>query len=78
MQMASSPTILYGLDRELAEKAAGKFDVELERQAKQWIANILPLEPISPETSIQALLRDGTVLCKYVKVFFMSQDGVMI
>lgn len=66
LQMTSSSPILYGLDRELAEKAAGKFDAELERQAKQWIASILPPASLSLETPIQVLLKDGTVLCKQV------------
>ncbi|KAJ2998328.1 hypothetical protein HDV02_004642 [Globomyces sp. JEL0801] len=32
---------LYGMDKELAEKAAAKYDVNREKEAREWLANEL-------------------------------------
>lgn len=57
---------MYGLDRELAEKAAANYDHEREAQAKAW------LEEVTGETwedgteAFEAALKDGTILCKAI------------
>jgi len=55
-------SVLYGLDRELAEKAKLKFDPQLETDARAWIEGVLGEKladgPLQPE------LKDGVVLCR--------------
>jgi hypothetical protein len=51
----------YGLDAELANKQAAKFDPALEAKAKQWITAITGAQfPVS----LGETLHDGTVLCQ--------------
>jgi hypothetical protein len=56
---------LYGLDKELAEREAAKFDVNLQNQAQQWI------EELTGETfpeDFMPSLKNGVLLCKAINV----------
>lgn len=56
---------LYGLDKELAQKALSKYDPEYEREAMEWIFRVLG-EPIPENSSPFEILKDGIILCKLV------------
>jgi len=51
--------VLYGMDKELAEKAAAKYDPQLEARCRQWLETLTgtPLEG-----SLQEALKDGVAL----------------
>jgi len=57
---------MYGLDRELAEKAAAKYDPKLEAEARAWIEGVLG-EPLG-EGSFHEVLKSGVVLANLVRV----------
>jgi hypothetical protein len=61
---------LYGMDKELAEKAAAKFDPVMEAQAREWIEAVVgaPLEG-----TLQEGLKSGVVLIQLVNTI---QPGV--
>ncbi|KAI8902761.1 calponin homology domain-containing protein [Globomyces pollinis-pini] len=59
---------LYGMDKELAEKAAAKYDVNREKEAREWLANELG-EPSPADKSFQEYLKDGVVLCRVMLKF---------
>ena len=56
---------LYGLDRELAEKAAAKYDPQLEAEARAWIEAVLG-ESLGDGT-FHEVLKSGMVLCNLVR-----------
>jgi hypothetical protein len=56
---------LYGLDRELAEKAAAKYDVGLEGEARAWMEAVLG-HGLGGGTFHEAL-KDGVALCNLVR-----------
>lgn len=53
---------LYGLDKELADKQAAKYDDQLESQAKDWIEQVIGEQ--FPDPDFQTSLKDGVILCK--------------
>ena len=55
--------LLYGLDKELAEKAAAKYDPEMEAEARSWVEAVLG-EKL--EGTFQEALKSGVVLCNLV------------
>lgn len=55
--------VLYGMDKELAEKAAAKYDPELEKSCKAFIE---ALSGMTLDGSFQEALKDGVALCKAV------------
>lgn len=55
----------YGLDAELAKKAADKYDYDAEEEAQEWIEQIIH-ERFS--TNFADSLKDGQVLCRLVNV----------
>ena len=70
-------SLLYGLDKELgisiyqcinlifkAEKQAAKYNPEREAQVREWIENVSGEKVIG---DFQECLKDGIILCKYVK-----------
>lgn len=52
---------LYGMDRDLAAKAASKFDPKREEEAKEWI---FKLTGIKCEIKLEDSLKSGVTLCK--------------
>ena len=54
---------LYGMDKELADKAAAKFDPKMEREAREWIEAVTG-EAL--EGTLQEALKSGVVLCALV------------
>ena len=54
----------YGLDRELAEKAAAKYDTGLEGECRAWIENVTGDK--LGESSLQEELKSGVVLCHLI------------
>ena len=54
---------LYGMDKELADKAAAKFDPKMEREAREWIKAVTG-EAL--EGTLQEALKSGVVLCTLV------------
>lgn len=52
-----------GLDKELAQKAAAKYDKALEMEGRQWMSEVLGGEDTS-KGSFHELLKDGTVLVR--------------
>lgn len=55
---------IYGLDRELAAKAAAKYDPQRENEAKQWIEDVIGEK--LPQGTFNDVLKDGIYLCKLV------------
>lgn len=63
--------VLYGMDKELAEKAAAKYDPRLEAECKAWL-EALTGSPLA-EGTFQEALKDGVALCNAVNAI---QPGV--
>lgn len=63
-KMSEGP--VYGLDAELAAKAAAKRNSSLENQCLEWVQSVTK-EPLPSKDLIEAL-RDGTALCKLINV----------
>ena len=61
---ASGGEVLYGLDKELAEKAAAKYDTGLEGECRAWIENVTGDK--LGECSLQEELKNGVVLCNLI------------
>ncbi|KND02200.1 uncharacterized protein SPPG_02686 [Spizellomyces punctatus DAOM BR117] len=57
---------IYGLDKELAAKAAAKYDPAREAEARAWVEEVTG-EKCQGET-LQDGLRDGVLLCKLINV----------
>lgn len=53
----------YGLDKELAEKAAAKYDYAAEAEAQDWIEK---LTGIKFDREFGEMLQDGVVLCHLI------------
>eukprot|EP00611_Tribonema_gayanum_P029319 TRINITY_DN7809_c0_g1_i1.p3 TRINITY_DN7809_c0_g1~~TRINITY_DN7809_c0_g1_i1.p3 ORF type:complete len:175 (-),score=67.35 TRINITY_DN7809_c0_g1_i1:582-1106(-) len=53
----------YGLDAELALKAAAKYDFEGERTAQEWMEAVTG---VKFEGSFASALKDGTLLCQLI------------
>lgn len=53
----------FGLDKELAEKAAAKYDHKAEMEAQQWIEK---LTGIKFDKEFGEMLKDGVVLCHLI------------
>ncbi|TPX37054.1 hypothetical protein SmJEL517_g00866 [Synchytrium microbalum] len=64
---------LFGLDRELADKAAAKFDPEREREAVKWIQDVTGAQFT---TSFQETLKDGTLLCQLIQKLAPSESNL--
>ena len=58
---AGGGEVLYGLDKELAEKAAAKYDPALEAATRQWIEEVTGEK--MGESNLQQELKNGVVLC---------------
>ena len=56
-------TALYGMDKELAEKAAAKYDPALEAAAREWVQAVSGLS-FDADASLQSELKSGVVLCQ--------------
>ena len=61
---ASGGEVLYGLDKELAERAAAKFDPAVEDACRAWIEAVTG-EKLG-ESSLQEELKSGVVLCNLI------------
>ena len=61
---ASGGEVLYGLDKELAEKAAAKYDPAVENACRMWIENVTGDK--LGECSLQEELKNGVVLCNLI------------
>ncbi|KAJ3413552.1 hypothetical protein HDV05_007853 [Chytridiales sp. JEL 0842] len=68
-----SETQLYGLDKELAEKAASKFDPQMEADVK-WFIETVTGEKFSSD-DFQESLKDGVLLCKLINKIDESISG---
>ncbi|EFC36106.1 hypothetical protein NAEGRDRAFT_76225 [Naegleria gruberi] len=53
---------VYGLDKELAKKQAGKHDPQKEKEVRQWIEAVTGTKFSSND--FQESLKDGVLLCK--------------
>ena len=62
--------VLYGMDKELAAKAAAKFDPVMEADARNWIEAVTGAK--LGEMPLQEELKDGTVLCTLVNTISPS------
>ena len=56
---------LYGLDKELAEKAAAKYDPALEAACRGWIQEVVGVA-FAEGSTLEAELKSGVVLCQLV------------
>ena len=63
---------LYGIDKELAEKAAAKYDPALEAAAREWVQTVAGVA-FDPDTTLQQELQSGVVLCQLANAI---QPGV--
>ena len=61
---AGGGEVLYGLDKELAEKAALKYDPQAEHACRMWIEAVTGDK--LGESSLQEELKSGVVLCHLV------------
>jgi hypothetical protein len=61
---ASGGEVLYGLDKELAEKAAAKYDPAEENECRMWIENVTGDK--LGESTLQEELKNGVVLCNLI------------
>jgi hypothetical protein len=61
---AEGGKLLYGMDKELADKQAAKWDPKLEAEARAWIEAVLG-EKL--EGSLHEALKSGIVLCNLVR-----------
>jgi hypothetical protein len=59
---AEDGSVLYGLDRDLADKAKAKYNPRLEAEARTWIEAVL--EERLGTLSLQEELKSGEVLCR--------------
>ncbi|KAJ3019283.1 Muscle-specific protein 20 [Thoreauomyces humboldtii] len=66
-----SGKVMGGLDRDLAAKAAAKYDPERENDARHWIESITG--EVFPFDGFQESLKDGVLLCKLVNA--LSPDS---
>jgi hypothetical protein len=55
---------LYGMDKELAEKQAAKFDPAVEKSCREWIETVTGEK--MGECTLQEELKSGVVLCNLV------------
>jgi transgelin len=55
---------LYGIDKELAEKQASKYDTKREQEAKDWIEQLLQERIFQDNKEFMDVLKDGVILCK--------------
>lgn len=55
--------LLYGLDKELAEKKAAKYDQELELACRAWVQQVAGVT-FDEATTLQEELKSGVVLCQ--------------
>eukprot|EP01135_Chromosphaera_perkinsii_P001128 Nk52_evm78s158 gene=Nk52_evmTU78s158 len=57
---------VYGLDAELAEKMAAKYDPEREKQAKDFITEVTghSLEGVEGPDALSEALKNGVILCE--------------
>jgi hypothetical protein len=55
--------VVPGLDSDLRERLASKYDPERERQAQEWIEHVTG-EPFPEGKTFFEALRDGVILCK--------------
>eukprot|EP00966_Prymnesium_polylepis_P109609 2536290-Prymnesium_polylepis.1 len=49
---------LYGMDKDLAQKAAAKFDPALEKSARAWVQTVAGVA-FDDDASLQAELKSG-------------------
>ncbi|KAJ3192080.1 Transgelin [Irineochytrium annulatum] len=56
--------VTRGLDRDLQDKQAAKYDPQREKEAKEWIESVLN-EPL-PSDNFHEALKNGVVLCKLI------------
>lgn len=61
---------LYGLDKELAEKAAAKYDPAREQQAREYIEIVSGMK--FPSDSFHESLKDGSILCNMMNIILPS------
>lgn len=61
---ASGGEVLYGLDKDLAEKAAAKYDPAAENACRVWIEAVTGDK--LGESSLQEELKNGVVLCSLI------------
>ncbi|KAJ3023682.1 UNVERIFIED_CONTAM: Muscle-specific protein 20 [Siphonaria sp. JEL0065] len=65
--------VVRGLDRDLADKMAEKYNPQREREAKEWLESVLQRE-FPTELSFHGALKDGTILCEAInKVYPATQ-----
>lgn len=57
----SSEVPIYGIDKELAEKNAAKYDAAREAQVIDWIKDVLNIQF---NVTFQEGLKDGIILCR--------------
>ncbi|KAJ3038701.1 Calponin-3 [Rhizophlyctis rosea] len=55
---------IYGLDKELADRAAAKFSPEREAQARQWLEDVSGTP--FPADSFHESLKDGVIICEAI------------
>ena len=61
---AGGGEVLYGLDKELAEKAAAKYDANADFACRMWIEAVTG-EKLG-ESTLQEELKNGLVLCNLI------------
>ncbi|KAI8992012.1 calponin homology domain-containing protein [Mycotypha africana] len=60
--MEDEETPLYGIDKEIHARIDAKYSVEREKEARQWIEDLIGEK--FPSEDFAESLKDGTILCK--------------
>ena len=65
-------SIMGSLNASLAVKMKQKFDPGLESELKNWLSEKLEQPDIKESSSpLQDLLKDGTILCRFIGFIFL-------
>ncbi|KAI9328542.1 calponin homology domain-containing protein [Obelidium mucronatum] len=57
--------VVRGLDRDLADKMAEKYNPQREREAKEWLESVIQRE-FAADVSFHEALKDGVILCEAI------------
>ncbi|KAI9202255.1 calponin domain-containing protein [Polychytrium aggregatum] len=74
--MADDAIPLYGLDKELAAKAAAKYDPQREIDARYFIETVT--NETFPSNDFQESLKDGVLLCKVMNALQPDEKPIKI
>jgi hypothetical protein len=66
-------SMVASLNETLEELKKAKYDATLERGLREWMAARLNDPSIVSAPNLPAILKDGTILCKYGFILFQNE-----